>query len=91
MTSKDGGNAFHGYRLRANRAVAEQKNYTDALKNAPGATSNSVCGLKYGRRVEAVGSSGAKSVVPFIKSKLWFFVVHRYNGGNFPGRVQPFT
>jgi hypothetical protein len=82
MTSKDGGNTFHGYGL-GQIEPWQSNNYTDALKNAPCATSNGVCGLKVPDGVLKLWDLQGQVGGPFIKSKLWFFVVHRYNGGDF--------
>src|SRR5712691_11429453 len=73
MSSKDGGNVFHGYGL-GQIEPWQTSNYTDTLKNA---------GLKVPDGVLKLWDLQGQVGGPFIKNKLWFFIVHRYNGGNF--------
>jgi Carboxypeptidase regulatory-like domain len=73
MTSKDGGNTFHGYGL-GQIEPWQSKNYTSALQTA---------GLKVPDGVLKLWDLQGQVGGPFIKNKLWFFIVHRYNGGDF--------
>ena len=73
MTSKDGGNEFHGYGL-GQIEPWQSNNYSDDLRNA---------GLKVPDGVLKLWDVQGQVGGPFIKNKLWFFLVHRYNGGDF--------
>jgi hypothetical protein len=73
MTSKEGGNAFHGSGL-AQIEPWQSNNFTDELKNA---------GLRVPDAVIKLWDSSFSLGGPFIKDRLWFFTTHRYNGGDF--------
>lgn len=73
MTSKEGGNAFHGTAL-AQIEPWQSNNFTDALKNA---------GLRVPDAVLKLWDSSFSLGGPVIKDKLWFFTTHRLNGGDF--------
>jgi hypothetical protein len=73
MTSKEGGNAFHGYGL-AQIEPWQSNNFTSDLERA---------GLRVPDGVMELWDAQFSLGGPIKKDKLWFFTVHRYNGGNF--------
>lgn len=73
MTSKEGGNAFHGSGL-AQYEPWQSNNFTQALKDA---------GLRVPDGVLELWDTSGSLGGPILKDKLWFFTTHRYNGGNF--------
>ncbi|PYQ93961.1 MAG: hypothetical protein DMF96_27810 [Acidobacteria bacterium] len=73
MTSKEGGNAFHGYGL-AQIEPWQTSNFTTDLEKA---------GLRVPDGVMELWDTQVSLGGPIKKDRLWFFTVHRYNGGNF--------
>ena len=73
MTSKEGGNAFHGFGL-GQVEPWQTNNYTKELETA---------GLRVPDGVLELWDTQGALGGPLFKDKLWFFTVHRYNGGNF--------
>jgi hypothetical protein len=73
MTSKEGGNSFHGSGL-AQIEPWQTSNYTSELQAA---------GLRVPDAVLKLWDTSFSFGGPFIKDKLWFFTTHRYNGGDF--------
>ncbi|MGC4083243.1 MAG: carboxypeptidase regulatory-like domain-containing protein [Vicinamibacterales bacterium] len=73
MTSKEGGNAFHGQGL-AQIEPWQSNNFTDELRDA---------GLRVPDAVLKLWDTSFSLGGPFIKDRLWFFTTHRYNGGDF--------
>jgi len=73
MTSKEGGNAFHGHGL-AQIEPWQSDNYSTELQKA---------GLKVPDGVIKLWDTSGSLGGPILKDKLWFFTTHRYNGGDF--------
>jgi hypothetical protein len=73
MTSREGSNAFRG-QVMGQYAPWQSSNYTTDLKNA---------GLKVPDGVLKLWDVSGLLGGPVMRDKLWFFVTHRYNGGNF--------
>jgi hypothetical protein len=73
MTSKEGGNAFHGRGL-AQIEPWQSNNYSSELQNA---------GLRVPDGVIKLWDTSGSLGGPILKDRLWFFTTHRYNGGDF--------
>jgi hypothetical protein len=73
MTSRDGGNTFKGYAL-AQIEPWQTDNYSNDLQQA---------GLRVPDGVLKLWDLQGQVGGPIITNKLWFFVTHRYNGGDF--------
>jgi hypothetical protein len=73
MTSKEGGNAFHGRGL-AQIEPWQSSNYSTELQDA---------GLRVPDGVIKLWDTSGSLGGPILKDRLWFFTTHRYNGGDF--------
>jgi Carboxypeptidase regulatory-like domain len=73
MTSREGSNAFRGYAL-GQYAPWQSNNYSSDLQAA---------GLKVPDGVLKLWDVNGSVGGPIMRDKLWFYVTHRYNGGNF--------